>query len=91
MLMQTRTASQDKDKQEVLTQALEEDLSKAPWQKESAKGPLEDLEEIIKAVKPIYDGFWHNRDQDIINRLDQAARRLKEKRARPRPQDIQAR
>ena len=72
---------QDKDKQEILAQALEEDLSKAPWQKESAKGPLEDLEQITKAVKPIYDGFWHNRDQDIVNRLDQAARRLKEKRA----------
>ena len=71
---------QDKDKQETLAQALEEDLSKAPWQKESAKGPLEDLEKITKAVKPIYDGFWHNRDRDIINRLDQAARKLKEKR-----------
>ena len=66
---------QDKDKQETLAQALKEDL------RESAQGPLEDLEKITKAVKPIYDGFWHNRDQDIINRLDQAARRLKEKRA----------
>ena len=72
---------QDKDKQETLAQAPEKDLSKAPWQKESAKGPLEDLEKIMKAIKPIYDGFcWHDRDQDIINRLDQAARRLKEKR-----------
>ena len=70
---------QDKDKQETLAQALEDDLSKAPWQKESAKGPLEDLEKITKVVKPIYDGFWHDRDQDIINRLDQAARRFKEK------------
>ena len=32
-------------------------------------------------VKPVYDGFWHDRDQDIINRLDLAARKLKEKRA----------
>ena len=48
---------------------------------ESAKGPLEDLEKIAKTVKPTYNGFWHDRDQDIINRLDQAARRLKEKRA----------
>ena len=72
---------QDKDKQETLAQALEDDLSKAPWQKESAKGLLEDLEKIPKVVKPIYDGFWHDRDQDIINRLDQAAKRLKEKRA----------
>ena len=60
---------------------MEDDLSKAPWQKESAKGPLEDLEKIAKVAKPIYDGFWYDRDQDIINRLDQAAKRLKEKRA----------
>ena len=72
---------QDKDRQKTLAQALEDDLSKAPWQKESAKGPLEDLEKIAKVVKPIYDGFWHDRDQDIIDRLDQAAKRLKEKRA----------
>ena len=72
---------QDKDRQETLSQALEEDLSKAPWQKESAKGSLEDLEKIMKTVKPTYNGFWYDRDQDIINRLDQAARRLKEKRA----------
>ena len=48
---------------------------------ESAKGSLEDLEKITKTVKPIYEGFWYDRDQDIINRLDEAARRLKEKRA----------
>ena len=39
-------ADQDKDRQKTLAQALEDDLSKAPWQKESAKGPLEDLEKI---------------------------------------------
>ena len=72
---------QDKDRQKTLAQALEDDLSKAPWQKESAKGPLEDLEKITKVAKPIYDGFWHDRDQDIIDRLDQSAKRLKEKRA----------
>ena len=72
---------QDKDRQKTLAPALEDDLSKAPWQKESAKGPLEDLEKITKAVKPIYEGFWHDRDQEIIDRLDQAAKRLREKRA----------
>ena len=46
---------QDKDRQETLAQALEKDLNNAPWQKESAKGPLEDLEKIVKTVKPIYD------------------------------------
>ena len=50
-------------------------------QKELAKGPLEDLEKITPTIKPIYNGFWGDRDQDIINRLDLAARKLKEKRA----------
>ena len=77
--MPDQDSFQDKDKQETLAEALEDDLSKAPWQKESAKGPLEDLEKIAKTVKPSYDGFWHDRDQDIIDRLDQAAKRLKEK------------
>ena len=36
---------------------------------------------MTKTVKPIYEGFWCDRDQDIIDRLDQAAKRLKEKRA----------
>ena len=72
---------QDKDRQKTLAQTLEDDLSKAPWQKESAKGPLKDLEKIAKVAKAIYDGFWCDRDQDIIDRLDQAAKRLKEKRA----------
>ena len=39
------------------------------------------MEKITKTVKPIYDGFWHDKDQDILARLDQAARKLKEKRA----------
>ena len=72
---------QDKDWQRTLAQALEKELHDAPWQKESAKGLLEDLEKITKVARPIYDGFWHDRDQDIIDRLDQAAKRLKEKRA----------
>ena len=36
---------------------------------------------MTKTVKPIYEGFWYDSDQDILPRLDQAARKLKEKRA----------
>ena len=54
---------QDKDRQKGLAQALEKDLSNVPWPKEDPKGPLEDLEKITKTVKPIHDGFWHDRDQ----------------------------
>ena len=36
---------------------------------------------MTKTVKPIYEGFWYNSNQDILARLDQAARKCKEKRA----------
>ena len=39
---------QDKDRQKTLAQALKDDLSKAPWQKESTKGPLKRLGENYK-------------------------------------------
>ena len=45
------------------------------------KDPLRTWRKLWKVVKPIYEGFWHDRDQDIIDRLHQAAKRLKEKRA----------
>ena len=74
---------QDKDKQETLAQALEDDVIKAPWQKESAKGPLEDLEKIAKVVKPIYDGFWHDRDQDIIDKVRSGSQKAQGKESSP--------
>ena len=72
---------QEKDRQKNLAKALEKELNQAPWKKETANGALEDLEKVTKTVKPVYDGFWCDRDQDTINRLDLAARKLKEKRA----------
>ena len=42
---------QDKDRQKTLAQALEDDLTKAPWQKESDKGPLGDLEKNHKSCQ----------------------------------------
>ena len=72
---------QDKDRQKTLAQALEKELHKAPWQKQLALGPLHDLEKITKTVESVYEGFWYNSNQDILARLDQAARKLKEKRA----------
>ena len=72
---------QDKEWQKNLAEALKKELNQALWTKQTANGPLEDLEEVSKTAKPVYDGFWHNRDKDIVNRLDLAARKLKEKRA----------
>ena len=71
---------QDKDRQKTLAQGLEKELHKAPWQKQLATGPIDDLKKMTETVKPIYEGFWYNSDQDILARLDQAAKKLKERR-----------
>ena len=55
-------------------------MHKAPWQKQLAFGPIDDLEKMTKTVQPIYEGFWYNSNQGILARLDQAARKLKERR-----------
>ena len=71
---------QDKDRQMTLAQALEKELHKAPWQNQLATGPIDDLKKMTKTVKPIYEEFWYNSDQNILARLDQAAKKLKERR-----------
>ena len=71
---------QDKDRQMTLIQGLEKELHKAPWKKQLAIWPIDDLKKMTKTVNPIYEGFWYNRDQDIFARLDQAAKKLKERR-----------
>ena len=55
---------QDKARQKTLAQGLEKELHKAPWQKQLALGPIDDLKKMTKTVKPIYEGFWHDRDLD---------------------------
>ena len=52
---------QDKDRQKTLAQGLEKELHKAPWKKQLATGPIDDLK-MTKTVKPIYEGFWYNSD-----------------------------
>ena len=71
---------QDKDRQKTLAQGLEKELHKAPWKKQLATGPIDDLKKMTQTVKPIYKGFWYNHDQDILARLDRAAKELKERR-----------
>ena len=79
---------QDKDRQKTLAQGLEKELHKAPWKKQLATGPIDDLKKMTKTVKPIYEGFWYNSNQDILARLDQASKKLKERRS-AKPQDNQ--
>ena len=79
---------QDKDRQKTLAQSLEKELHKAPWKKQLATGPIDDLKKMTKTVKPTYEGFWYSSNQDILARLDQASKKLKERRS-VQPQDNQ--
>ena len=72
---------QDKDRQKTLAQGLEKELHKAPWKKQLATGPIYDLKKMAKTVKPTYEGFWYNSDQEILPRLDQASKKLKERKS----------
>ena len=83
-----RDSFQDKDRQKTLAQGLAMELHKALWKKQPAAGPIDDLKKMTKTVQPIYEGFWCDRDQDILARLDQASEKLKERRS-AQPQDNQ--
>ena len=37
------------------------------------------MEKVVKAVKPAYEGFWHQSDSDILSRLNEAAKKLKDR------------
>ena len=52
-----------------------------PSRKNQLKDPLRTWRRSQRLSSPIYDRFWCDSNQDITNRLDLAARRLKEKRA----------
>ena len=73
---------QDKDRQKNLAQALEKELNQAPWQKE--KLPMDHLRTWKRSPRLSSQFMMDSgvtETQDIINRLDMAARKLKEKRA----------
>ena len=37
------------------------------------------MEKVVKTVKPAYEGFWCQNDSDILNRLNEAAKKLKDR------------
>ena len=42
---------------------------------------LEKMEKVVKTVKPTYKGFWLQNDREILNRLNEAAKKLKNRHA----------
>ena len=48
----------------------------SPWNKDVSHQALEEMEEISKTAKPVYEGFWKKNDEDILSRLDEATKKL---------------
>ena len=69
----------DIDRQDVFKQQLDKEINGAPWNQDASQQALEEMEKVVKTVKPAYEGFWHQNDSDILNRLNEAAKKLKDR------------
>ena len=69
----------DTDRQDILRKQLDKEINEAPWNQDANQQALEQMEKVVKTVKPAYEGFWHQNDSDILNRLNEAAKKLKDR------------
>ena len=72
---------EDTDRQDTLRQQLFEELNEAPWNKDTSQQALEQVEKPTTIFRQVYEGFWHKNDNDILNRLNEAAKKLKDRQA----------
>ena len=68
----------DTDRQALLRQLLDKELHEAQWNQDASHQALEQMEKVVKTVKPVYEGFWHQNDSAILNRWNEAAKKLKD-------------
>ena len=66
MLKLTWTTFGDTDRQDMLRHQLDKEINGAPCNQNASQQALEEMETV---VKPAYEGFWHQNDSDILNRL----------------------
>ena len=50
----------DTDRQDLLRQQLDKELHEAPWIQDASHQALEQMEKVVKTVRPVYEGFWHH-------------------------------
>ena len=81
-LMALADAHADMDHfEDTLRQQLHKEINGAPWHQDASHQALEEMEKVVKTVKPVYEGFWHQNDSDILNRLNETAEKLKDRNA----------
>ena len=54
----------DGDRQDTLRQKLGKELGQAPWNENTSGQPLQELERLVKTVKPAHQEFWNQVDKD---------------------------
>ena len=57
---------------------MDKEINGAPWYQDASLQAVEEMEKVVKTVKPVFEGFWHQNDSDILNRLNEAAKKLKD-------------
>ena len=77
----------DTDRQDTLKQQLDKEINGAPWHQDASQQALEGMEKHVKTVRPAYEGFWLQNDRNIPNRLNETAKKLKDRHAEMK-QDI---
>ena len=71
----------DTDRHDMLRQQLDKELNEVPWNQDASQKALKQMETVVKTVKPADEGFWHQNDSDILNKLNEAAKKLKDRHA----------
>ena len=47
----------DTDRQDILKQQLDKEINGAPWNQYASQQALEEMERVVKTVKPAYEAF----------------------------------
>ena len=72
----------DSDRQLVVQQKFGREVAQAPWNpRADSEDPLSKLGDMVNKATPVYEGFWRDKDTEILSRLNAAARKLKERRS----------
>ena len=71
----------DTDRKDILRQQLNKELNEPPWNQDASQQALEQLEKVTKTVQPVHQDFWYKNDSDIAKRLNEAAKKLKDRQA----------
>ena len=71
----------DTDRQDTLRQQLDKEINEAPLCEDASQKALEEIKKAVKVVMPAYHSFWHQNDSDILNRLNEAAKKMKDRSA----------